>query len=101
MSRSRRFLLLTKAEHRESGVRTSHQRIRAFDRFHRAPLFKSIELYQKELATMDDEAVEAEYAAQNWYISAVVHRKLLAVRRAIVFFFVGVGLEVLSYLTLP
>ena len=63
--------------------------------------FKSASLYEGELATMDDARVESEYAAQNWFVSAVVHWKFLAVRRAIVSFFVAVGLAVVSYLTLP
>jgi hypothetical protein len=63
--------------------------------------FKSAELYERELTTMGDAAVESEYAAQNWFVSAVVHKKLLGVRRAIVSFFVAVGLAVVSYLALP
>jgi hypothetical protein len=63
--------------------------------------FKSADLYRRELANMDDAAVESEYAAQNWFVSAVVHRKLLAVRRAIISFFIAVGLGIAAYLTLP
>jgi hypothetical protein len=63
--------------------------------------FKSAELYERELQTMDDMAVESEYASQNWFVSSVVHDKFAAVQRAIVLFFAGVALAVLGYLTLP
>ena len=63
--------------------------------------FKTAELYRQELATMDDAAVETEYACQNWIVGGVVHNKFLAVRRAIISFFVAVGLAVMSYLALP
>jgi hypothetical protein len=63
--------------------------------------FKSPELYEHELLNMDDAAIEAEYAAQNWFVSGVLHDKFTAVRRAIVSFFVGIGLAILAYLTLP
>lgn len=63
--------------------------------------FNKKELYITELKGMDEEAVEVEYAAQNWFVSKVVHKKLLAVQRAILWFVTAVGLAVLSYLALP
>lgn len=63
--------------------------------------FKSAEAYRRELVSMDQAKVEEEYASQNWLVSGVVHRKFLAVRRAILFFFVAVGLAAASYLTTP
>lgn len=63
--------------------------------------FKSADLYRRELASIDDAMVESEYATQNWFASAVVHKKMLAVRRAIISFLVGLGLAVASYLSLP
>lgn len=64
-------------------------------------LFKSAALYEKELSGMDAAAVESEYAAQNWFVSGVLHCKFAAVQCAIVSFFLGVGLAVFSYLALP
>jgi hypothetical protein len=64
-------------------------------------LYESNERYRHELGSMDAAAVESEYAAQNRYVSKVVHAKLLAVRRAIILFFISVGLAVVSFLALP
>jgi hypothetical protein len=63
-------------------------------------LFPSITAYRQELGALNEKGVEDEYAAQNWYVSNVLHKKNRAVRWAIGFFFVAVGLAVVSYFTL-
>lgn len=54
--------------------------------------------YQGEVARLTEAHVEMEYAAQNYFLSDVLHRKHLCVRRGIVLFLVGVGFAVGGYL---
>jgi hypothetical protein len=61
----------------------------------------SASLYEEDLKGLDDAAVESEYAAQNWFVSKLLHTKFAAVQRSIIAFFVGAALAILCYLTLP
>lgn len=54
--------------------------------------------YQREAARLTDADVEAEYAAQNYFGSEVVHGKHYWVRWGIFFFLLGIGLAVGAYL---
>jgi hypothetical protein len=59
--------------------------------------FKDHEEYQHEVGNLTPADVEAEYAAQNYFVADVVHRKHYWVRWGIVLFLVGTGLAVGAY----
>jgi hypothetical protein len=59
--------------------------------------FKDHEEYQREVANLTADAVEVEYAAQNYFVADVVHRKHYWVRWEIVLFLVGTVLAVGAY----
>ncbi len=56
------------------------------------------EEYQREAAQLTDADVEAEYAAQNYFVSDVVHGKHYWVRWAILLFLLGIGFGAGAYL---
>jgi Pycsar effector protein len=60
--------------------------------------FQSPSLYETELQKMDAQAVESEYAAQNWFVSRVLHDKFVAIQRAVWSFLVAIACAALSYL---
>jgi hypothetical protein len=54
--------------------------------------------YQREAGQLTEADVEAEYAAQNYFVSEVVHRKHYWVRWGIFSFLMGVGFAVGAHL---
>lgn len=59
--------------------------------------FKDHEDYQREVAGLQVPSVEAEYAAQNYFVADVLHRKHYWVRWGVVLFLIGTGLSVVAY----
>jgi hypothetical protein len=59
--------------------------------------FNGHEAYQKEIARLTEAEIEQEYAAQNFFVAEVVHKKHYWVRWAIVLFLVGAGFGVMAY----
>jgi Family of unknown function (DUF5706) len=59
--------------------------------------FSDHEAYQREVAALQPTDIEAEYAAQNYFVARVVHAKHYGVRWGIVLFLIGTGLAVVSY----
>jgi len=60
---------------------------------------RDLDDYIREATGLTEPQVEAEYAAQNYFVSDIVHRKHVWVRRGIGLFLVGVGSAVVAYLT--
>lgn len=54
--------------------------------------------YQRALAQTSAQEIEFEYAAQNYVVSGVLHRKHVWVRWSISLFMAGTGSAALSYL---
>jgi hypothetical protein len=54
--------------------------------------------YQRAVAGLTSDQIEAEYAAQNFFVSRVVHRKMVAVRNAIVALLAGIGLSLIQWI---
>jgi hypothetical protein len=50
--------------------------------------------YEREVAKLSEAGIEAEFAAQNFFVADVLHRKHYWVRWGIVLFLVGTGLAV-------
>ena len=61
---------------------------------------RSASLYQRDLKPSDAEAVESEYAGQNWLVSRVLHTKYRALQWSVLLFFLGLALSALVCLTL-
>lgn len=59
--------------------------------------FKDHEEYQRQVAGLEDGDIEMEYAAQNYFVADVVHRKHYWVRWGIGLFLAGTGLAVASF----
>ena len=59
--------------------------------------FKGYEAYQQEVAGLTGPDIENEYAAQNFFVADVVHRKHYWVRWGILLFLLGAGLAVAAY----
>lgn len=55
---------------------------------------KTPELYETEVAGIQKERIEQEYAHQNFYISTVVHKKMKCVQLTISLFLVGTAFTV-------
>lgn len=51
---------------------------------------RSLDEYRDAVAALSEEQVEVEYAAQNYAVSSVVHRKMAATRMAVWLFVGGV-----------
>ncbi len=51
--------------------------------------------YEKELAAVQENRVEQEYAHQNFYVSNVLHKKMRLVQWEIILFFIGAAFTVL------
>lgn len=60
---------------------------------------QNLDDYVREATALREAHVESEYAAQNYFVSGVVHRKHVWVRRGIVLFLAGVGFGLVAYLT--
>jgi hypothetical protein len=58
----------------------------------------SFKEYADEVAALTPGDIEREYAAQNYFVSTVVHRKHRAVRLGICSFLAGATFSVISYL---
>ncbi len=59
---------------------------------------KSWDEYAAEVEKLAATDIEREYAAQNFFVSSVLHNKHIGVRLGIVTFAVGAALSALSYL---
>lgn len=59
--------------------------------------FKGHEAYQLEVAGLTGPDIENEYAAQNFFVADVVHRKHYWVRWGILLFLLGAGSGVVAY----
>lgn len=55
--------------------------------------------YTQAVVHLTHAQAEVEYAAQNYFISDVLHRKHLWVRRGIVLFLLGAGFTAVAYLS--
>jgi hypothetical protein len=59
--------------------------------------YKNLEDYQDQVSHLTDAAVEREYAAQNYFVADVVHRKHAFVRMGVIAFLGGVAFAVSAY----
>lgn len=59
--------------------------------------FEGHETYQQEVAGLSGADIEHEYAAQNFFVADVLHRKHYWVRWGIMLFLLGAGLTVAAY----
>lgn len=51
---------------------------------------KTPEMYENELAGIQKDGVERQYAHQNFYVSKVLHKKMRFAQSTIIFFLVGI-----------
>lgn len=59
---------------------------------------KSPTQYEKELAEVDENRIEHEYAHQNYYVSTALHKKMKLIRFEIILFLAGTLFTVLSFI---
>ena len=59
--------------------------------------FKGHEAYQQDVAGLTGPDIENEYAAQNFFVADVLHRKHYWVRWGILLFLLGAGFTVVAY----
>lgn len=66
--------------------------------FEDIPHQRAVDVYVRESAAISDADVEKEFAAQNYFISGVVHDKYWWVQRGIVLFVIGVAAGLIAFL---
>ncbi len=61
--------------------------------------FKTEEEYWNALKSLSEEEVGRKYASQNFALSKILHKKYKCIRHSIMFFIIGLALQLTLYIT--